>query len=232
MTTLSYFALWYRVCTSYFIFSDCSMKKCLFILLFLINNIAVSQEIIKEKSILFGSEESSTVNTNVFNVSESEDTYIIKKFERERIERLEIELFRKKVNDEYSFDFSTAVGSNVSIGGLWGRYAIINFTPQIYIKPIRNVEVYANHTVGCLIPLSGINKYYKSITLQSAALIVIDNSLKIFFPERKWITEAISFAAKVIIVNFVTKPAIKESSNTPSPMYHYENFYYTVRITF
>ncbi len=134
--------------------------------------------------------------------------------------------------DKYSFDLMSSVGSNISFGGFWDKYAVINFTPQISIQPVDFINIYANHYLNCLIPISGIKEYSASLILQGAAILAVDNSMKFILNNNKnWILEVVSFAAKNLLIGLLIKPSITDKE-TSGQVLHYENFYYSMKITF
>lgn len=135
--------------------------------------------------------------------------------------------------DESSIDLISSVGSNMNFGGVWEKYAVINFTPQIFIQPAGFLNIYANHYVNFLIPLEAVKEYSKSILLQGLAVLAVDNSIKLFLNgNTNWITEVISFTAKNLLLNILIKPSVSNTSNSPFPVLQYENYYYSMSITF
>lgn len=149
------------------------------------------------------------------------------------IEEIHFGNFRSDKNVKSSFDLMSSVGSNISFGGFRDNYAVINFTPQISIQPAEFIIIYANHYLNCLIPISGIEKYSASVILQGAALLAIDNTMKFFLNiKENWLIEVVSFAAKNLLVGLFIKPSISDSQNSSLNILHYENYYYSMRITF
>lgn len=149
------------------------------------------------------------------------------------IEEMNFRIFRSQKEEKYTFDLMSSVGSNISFGGFWDKYAVINFTPQINIKPVSFISIYANHYLNCFIPLNGVKEYSRSLILQGIAILAIDNSMKLFLnSSNSWISSIVSFAAKNILINILIKPSINNSSKSPSPVLKYENYYYSMSITF
>jgi hypothetical protein len=150
-----------------------------------------------------------------------------------RIESLEFKFYNEKSTAKNSFDLISSVGGNISFGGVWENYAIVNFTPQLFIKPAGFLSIYANHYINCFIPLEHAKEYSKSILLQSLTVLAVDNSMKYFLnSDNNWIPEVISFIAKNLLLNTILRPAISNSENSPFPILQYENYYYSMSINF
>jgi len=150
-------------------------------------------------------------------------------FEKETIE---IKFFKPKIRERKSFDFLSAVGSNLSFGGFWDRYAVISFTPRMNIKPFSFIDIYANHNLNCLIPINGVKEYYQSILIQSFAILAIEKSVNLLVKSCSWINDVIGFAAKNLFMALLIKPSIDKSNKTAKPILHFENFYYSLRVSF
>ncbi|MDQ3020880.1 MAG: hypothetical protein M3R36_09960 [Bacteroidota bacterium] len=148
------------------------------------------------------------------------------------VENIIFRFANTKKEEKYSFDIISSVGSNISFGGFWDKYALLNFTPQMYIKPLSFISIYANNNLYCLIPLKGIKEHFQSVTIQGLSILAIDNSMKLFFPDNHWIPQLISFAAKNLLINFVIKPSFKKSNNSDTQILDFENYYYSVSINF
>ncbi len=170
--------------------------------------------------------ESSVTKSEIINPNEQ------RKKENQTINEFHIRYFNSDRKENYSFDPMTSFGSNISFGGFWDKYAVINFTPQISIQPADFINIYANHYLNCLIPLSGIKDYSASLILQSAAILAVDNSMKLLLDNRKnWIIEVVSFAAKNLLVGLLIKPSITDKEKSGQVL-HYENYFYSMSITF
>lgn len=143
-----------------------------------------------------------------------------------------LKFYEYKKEEKYSFDFVNSVGSNISFGGFWDKYAIINFTPNVFIRPADFISIYANNNLNCLVPLKGLDEHIKSITLQGFAVLAVDNSFKILFPSDHWVPQLISFAAKNVLINFVIKPSIRNGADAENPVLEFENYYYSLSINF
>ncbi len=155
--------------------------------------------------------------------------------ERKNLE-LQISKFRFFIgnnNEKHPADFITSVSNNISFGGFWEKYAVVNFTPQLYIKPVGFISIYANHYLNCLIPVGEITEYSQTMILQSITILTVENSMKILFNnDVSWIAEVVTFAAKNLLLNTLIKPAISNSASSSSPILQYENYYYSMSIAF
>jgi hypothetical protein len=154
----------------------------------------------------------------------------VKKIENHQ--RISLKFFEIRKEKKYSFDIMNSVGSNISFGGIWERYAVINFTPQMFIQPASFISIYANNNLSCLIPLDLIKEHFQFITIQSLAVLAVDNSVKMLFPAGQWIPQLISFAAKNLLINFLVKSSNEKMSNSNTSILQFENFYYSVSINF
>lgn len=162
--------------------------------------------------------------------SESEYSSAQKILSKKRIEKFHFEYHKSKIQQHYSFDLFNSVGSNINFGGIWDKYAVINFTPQISIQPASFLKIYANRFLNCLIPVDGIKGYSASVIIQSALMLAADNALKLMMNSKNnWITDLISFAAKNLLINILIKPDLE---NSKSPALLYESYYYSTSIIF
>ncbi|MEO8664616.1 MAG: hypothetical protein ABI462_03890 [Ignavibacteria bacterium] len=202
----------------------------LLLLMFLIHNICHAQDTLNKNN------SKKFLYQNSFQLENSNQSSLYNRSapdkKTNRTENIVINFFKSKIREEQSFDLLSTVGNNISFGGFWDRYAVINFTPQLNIRPVSFISIYANRNLNCFIPISGIKEYYQSVLIQSAAILAIDKSLNFFLDSKNWITDVITFAAKNLIVSLLIKPAIDNTSNTPKPMFQFESYYYSFRITF
>lgn len=203
----------------------------------LLTNFTLAQDAVQnnknyEKN-AFREESEQYSRSNLINNIKSID---IKNVERDRYFKKEIfeksfyKVYREEKN---SIDLISSVGNNMNFGGIWEKYAVINFTPQIYIQPAGFISIYANHYVNCLIPLNAVKDYSKSILVQGIAVVAVENSMKLFLSSNdNWITEVISFGVKNLLLSILIKPFVSSTSNSPSPVLQYDNYYYSMNITF
>jgi hypothetical protein len=131
----------------------------------------------------------------------------------------------KKVKS--AFDIISSFRENIRFGGFWDKYAIINFTPSFNIKPLDFVSVYGNQNLSCFVPIDGIREHFKSLCIQGAAILAVDNTEKLFFNSSKIIPVIVSFAVKNIIISLLMKSVNQETGNK---MYSYKSYYYSISI--
>src|SRR5437667_2922538 len=68
--------------------------------------------------------------------------------------------------------------SNIRFGGFWDKYAVINFSPSVFVKPFDFISIYGNHNSGYFIPIKAIKQEMKSLCIRSAAILAIDNACR------------------------------------------------------
>lgn len=151
----------------------------------------------------------------------------VEKFKRETRSDLVFKFYIYNHTEKTSFNFLSSINSNISFGGFWERYAILNFTPNTYIKPVSFISISANRSLSCFVEIKDVKQKMSSIILQGVSMIAIDNVSKIFLNKASWISEAIIYTAKNLLINLFIKPSANENK-TPV----YESFYYSVRINF
>lgn len=130
-------------------------------------------------------------------------------------------------NEKTSLDLFTSINENISFGGFWDKYAVLNFTPNTFIKPVSFISLSASRNFNCFIELNNLKQKIGDIVLQGISILAIDNASKIFFKNQNWISQAVTFAAKNLLINILIKPSAVKNE-TPI----YENYYYSVSINF
>lgn len=140
-------------------------------------------------------------------------------------------LFRKEVQ-EFRFDLVSSVGSNISFGGIYEKYAFINFTPNMFIRPADGIQIYANHNLLKVVPLEDINNAAGSLILQSIVLVAAENTVNLIVNERTWVSDLVSFTLKNILIGMLVRPVVKISNRKMIPWIQDESFYYSVSIRF
>ena len=116
--------------------------------------------------------------------------------------------------------------SNIHFAGFWDHYAIINFTPDMYVTPFEFISFYANHNTSVYVPITEAKSYVKSLALKSLAIVAIDNSIRFLLPPNKIIQSLAGFAAKNIILSF-----LKNTTGSNSSL-EFKYYYYSVSIRF
>lgn len=142
--------------------------------------------------------------------------------------------YAKSVNSvNSSFDILSTIQSNLSFGGFWDKYVVINFTPQVQIKPTGFLNIYSNHYLNCLIPLDEVAEYSRSIVIQAFAFSAFDNSVKLITgEENNWILNAAVYTVKNILLNILVKPAFERNGESPSSVLMFDSYYYSININF
>jgi hypothetical protein len=140
-------------------------------------------------------------------------------------------LFRKE-DQKFRFDLVSSVGSNISFGGIYEKYAFINFTPSMFIRPADDIQIYANHNLLKVVPLEDINNAAGSLILQSIVLVAAENTINLIVNERTWVSDLMSFTLKNILIGMLVRPVVKTSNRKMIPWIQDESFYYSVSIRF
>ncbi len=122
---------------------------------------------------------------------------------------------------------SSSFRSNIRFGGFWDKYAIINFTPSVFIKPTSYINFSANHSHSCFVPIDGIKEHVKLLFIQGAAVLAVDNTIKLFFGSESVIPKIAGFVFKTLIITEVMKTINKNKSN---PMYEHKTYRYSISI--
>ncbi|MCI0450528.1 MAG: hypothetical protein L0Y79_12235 [Chlorobi bacterium] len=143
---------------------------------------------------------------------------------------LSYQLSAKKTNTE-SFNIVSSFRSNVRFGGFWEKYAIINFTPQMQLKPWGFISIHAHHNISCFVPIKGVKQHFKPLAIQGAAVMAVETSLKFLVPGNSIIKSIIGFVAKNLIISYMMGSAIKKSEGE-NRMLEYDYYHYSVSIRF
>jgi hypothetical protein len=122
---------------------------------------------------------------------------------------------------------SSSYRNNIRFGGFRDKYAIINFTPSVFIKPASFINFSANHNYSCFVPMDGIKEHIKFLFVQGAAVLAVDNTIKLFFGSEDVIPKIAGFVFKTLIITEVMKTINKNNSN---PMYEHKTYRYSVSI--
>jgi len=130
-------------------------------------------------------------------------------------------------NEEFNLNIVSSFRNNIKFGGFWEGYVIINFTPQVLVKPFDFISIYANHNTICFIPIAGITEHMKQLCIQGAAILAVDNSVKLIFGSNSIIPSIAGFTAKNIIISLLMKSINK---NTDSKIYNNNSYYYSISI--
>jgi len=127
------------------------------------------------------------------------------------------------------FNIVSSFRENIHFGGYWNSYAIINFTPNINIKPLPFISIYANQNLSCFVPITGIKEHFEFLCVQGASIMVIDNAFKLLFERNRILPALIGFALKNLVMAEVMK---KLNDGAPNKLYSYRSYFYSMSITF
>src|SRR5205085_9733266 len=71
-----------------------------------------------------------------------------------------------RVPEKPKLDIVSSYRNNIHFGGFWNGYAILNFTPTMYIQPFSFISIYANHNFSNYVPLKDIEQNFKSLFIE------------------------------------------------------------------
>jgi len=132
-----------------------------------------------------------------------------------------------KAPDNNSFNIVSSFRKNIRFGGFWQNYAIVNFTPDMFIQPTDYLSLYASHNYSKFIKVSSIKENIKPLLAEGTAILAIDNIIKFLLANNQMIQSILSFAAKNLVIGLLNNSANK-NKNTPE----YKYFFYSVKIRF
>jgi len=135
----------------------------------------------------------------------------------------------KTLKEERTFNIVSSFRQNIRFGGFWDRYAIVNFTPDMFIKPFDFLSVYAVHNSSYFIPIKAVKEHFKLMAIQSAAILVIDNSVKHLMPAGNMIRSITVFLLKNIVINTLLDDILSKGSDR---IFEQGSYYCAVNIRF
>ncbi|NOS85543.1 MAG: hypothetical protein HOP31_10420 [Ignavibacteria bacterium] len=181
------------------------------------HNLVISQDRLQEST------EIGTVNTNNTSKYLLREDSKSKEFNPENSEKIRsVELYRytvdllqksKTIKEENTFNIVSSFRQNIRFGGFWDRYAIVNFTPNMYIKPFDFLSIYAVHNSSYFIPIKAVKEHFKLMAVQSAAILAIDNTIKHLLPASKMIKAIAGFVLKNVLINSLLGKIISKGSD-------------------
>jgi hypothetical protein len=171
---------------------------------------------------------------SILNVENRDKQPQLEKSESKMMENPELVLKRirpnPQINTTYNFQFPRSIissfNNNFHFVGFWDKYAIINVTPQMYIKPFDFISIYANHSTSMYVPIAEVKEHFKALAFEGAAILAIDNSIKFLFSSKPVLQSLINFFAKNLAITFIKKTF--EENKIPEFKY----YYYAVNIRF
>jgi len=165
------------------------------------------------------------------NLTKNDDADYYKSFEISVRSNTKPILHPDKVPEKLKFDIISSYRNNIHFGGFWNGYAIVNFTPAMYIQPFDFISVYAIHHISMYIPIKGITENIKSLVIESAAVLAVDNSVKFLLSSNHIVQSIVGFAAKNLVISFL-RNIINNTNNNPSGLLEFKYYYYSVSIRF
>ena len=135
----------------------------------------------------------------------------------------------QKENFEPVSNVVSSFRNNIHFAGFWDKYAIVNFSPSVSLRPSDFISIYANHNFSCFIPVKGIKEHAEMLCIQAAAIMAVDNSIKILFGPNKMIPSIAGFVLKTLIINTVMSTINRDKENK---ILDYRNYYYSISIRF
>jgi hypothetical protein len=170
-----------------------------------LHNLVISQDRLQETV------ETGMVNTNNTSKYLLREDLKDKEIDFENIDKLRsVELYRysvdllqksRTVKEENTFNIVSSFRQNIRFGGFWDRYAIVNFTPDMLIKPFDFLSIYAVHNSSYFIPIKAVKEHVKLMAVQGAAILAIDNTIKHLLPASKMIKDIAGFLLKNVVIN-------------------------------
>ncbi|MCB0727569.1 MAG: hypothetical protein KDD00_08895 [Ignavibacteriae bacterium] len=203
--------------------------KTIFISILIFANVSVSQTTKITETIKISPE----TDLKVFqSAQEKSSENKLKKEFYYRIDNLEFNSSKFKKKEDYSFDILGNFGNNVSFGGFYESFAVINFTPQLNIKPAGFISVYANHYLNVLIPISRAREVSNSVLISSVSMLALEYAADLLFRNENWLAEIAEFAIKNCLLNLSLKPGLKNYDSSGENILQFDNFYYSMSISF
>ncbi|HEY3250876.1 MAG TPA: hypothetical protein VGK25_07130 [Ignavibacteria bacterium] len=134
----------------------------------------------------------------------------------------------QKKEEKPTFNIVSSFRGNIRWGGFWENYAIVNFTPEMFIQPFDFISIYANQHSSNYIPIQSIKQDIKPLItpllIRGLAVLAIDNSVKFLLASNKFIQQITGFALKNLAINL-----LKSSSQN---MMEFKYYYCAVSIKF
>ena len=171
-------------------------------------------------------------NPSIIQIDDADKTLPVNRSEERILENPDLVLnkLRTPPPQPFSFEFPksliTSFNSNFHFAGFWGKYAVINVTPQMYIKPFEFISIYANHSTSMYIPVAEVKDHFKSLAIEGAAILAVDNSVKLLFSSHPLLQSLISFAAKNLMISVIKK------TFADVKVHEFKYYYYAVSIRF
>ena len=172
---------------------------------FLIINFTAAQDVLQSIN-------SDAKNTSIIKLEQAETKQPVKQPSEKIMDNPDLVLNRFRTPPQpqkYEFEFPGTIissfNNNFHFAGFWGRYAVVNVTPQMFIKPFSFLSVYANHSTSMHIPIAEVKQHFRSLLIEGAAILAVDNSVKLLFSSSPMLLSIVNFAAKNLVINILKR---------------------------
>ena len=135
-----------------------------------------------------------------------------------------------KTPEKSNFNIVSSFRNNIHFAGFWNGYAILNFTPVMFIQPFDFISIYANHNISMYVPIKEIKDNIESLIIEGAAVLAVDNSLKFLLPNNHLIQSITCFAAKNLVLGIIRN--ISNNAAKATGLLEFKYYYYSVSIRF
>jgi len=172
-------------------------------------------------------------NSSIIQIENADYTQPVKQSDEKYLDNPDLVLNRLRTPpppQQYTFDFPKSLissfNNNFHFAGFWNKYAVINVTPQMYIKPFEFISIYANHSTSMYIPIAEVKDHFKSLAIEGAAILAVDNSVKLLLSSYPILQSVINFIAKNLAISYIKKTFADKK------IYEFKYYYYAVSIRF
>ncbi len=112
---------------------------------------------------------------------------------------------------------------------LWDRFAVVNFNPSTNFKPAEFINIYGNYNLSCFVPIKESTNYISYFAVSGAAIMLLDNTFKLFFDKTKMIPAILDFVSKGIVTTILKNTYDRVNGDE---QLEFESHYYRVTISF
>jgi len=145
--------------------------------------------------------------------------------------RYSVDMLRPQNNikPENPLDVVGSFRSNIRFGGFWEKYAILNFTPQIFVKPFEFLSIYAHHNISYFVPMEKIRENIKGFMIEGAAIMAVETTFRFINSRQTLLGKVLNFFAKNLIISYMTGIIRKSKENG---IMDFGSYYYSASIRF
>jgi len=109
---------------------------------------------------------------------------------------------------------------NIHFGGYWNGYAIVNFTPNLFIQPADFISIYTNNSASMYVPIKGLRENMKILVVQGAAVMAAENAAKYFLSSMPIVQSLAGFVIKNLVLAYFDKVLNKDPTSIPVFKYY------------